>query len=163
MFKDPNDCKAYGRTCHGPDRARIFEIAHLVAMWEASRRNPDGPTLRAWTYVLLSCALFLRKAEAAYLKIQDIEIPVDKATGDPLMSDGGIPRYVFIHIRRSKTDQAAAGVCLLQEYIHVSTETSMGLSLIRRFSFLRFIRLDHAELGEVLVYLQWAKPVRVTV
>jgi hypothetical protein len=55
--------------------------------------------------------LFLRKAEAAYLKIQDIEIPVDKATGDPLMGDGGIPRYVFIHIRRSKTDQAAAGMC----------------------------------------------------
>ena len=108
MFKDYNDCKVYGRSCKGPDRAKVFEIAHLLTMQDTTRRFPEGPTLRAWTYVLLSCALFLRKAEAACLKIKDIEIPVDKTTGDPLVN-GGIPRYVFIHIRRSKTDQAAVG------------------------------------------------------
>ncbi len=65
--------------------------------------------LRAWTYVLLSCALFLRKSEAADLKVRDIEVPIDRATGDSLLSEG-LPRYIFVHIRRSKTDQAALGI-----------------------------------------------------
>lgn len=43
----------------------------LLAMQKASRSHCDGPTLRAWTYVLLSSSLFLRKAEAAALTIGD--------------------------------------------------------------------------------------------
>lgn len=110
MFKDSNDCKKYGRcTSKGPDRAKVFNIAHLLTMWHASRRNPDGPTVRAWTYVLLSCSLFLRKAEAADLKFEDIEFPLDKVTGTPLISRG-VPKYIFVHIRKSKTDQAAIGM-----------------------------------------------------
>ena len=110
MYKDPGDCKRYGRSCKGPDRAKVLDISQLTAMWQTSRDHPDGSTLRAWIYVLLSCVLFLRKSEAAILKIGDLEVPIDKITGDPLLSEGqGLPRYVYVHIRRSKTDQAALG------------------------------------------------------
>lgn len=104
MFKDPSDCKKYGRSCKGPSRAKVFDISHLLKMWQASRENPRGPTLRAWTYVLLSCSLFLRKSEAVNMKLGDI----DRTTGKPLLSEG-LPRYIFVHIRRSKTDQEALG------------------------------------------------------
>ncbi len=43
------------------------------------------------------------------MKVGDIEVPIDRATGDPLLSEG-LPRYIFVHIRRSKTDQAALGM-----------------------------------------------------
>jgi hypothetical protein len=110
MFHDPAECAKYGRRSEGPDRAKIFEISDLIAMFQASRQNSNGPIIRAWTYVLTSCALLLRKAEAAALLIGDIEIPVDKVSGQPLIVNG-LPRYLFVHIRRSKTDQDGQGRC----------------------------------------------------
>lgn len=108
MFKDPTDCAEYGRSIQGPDRARVFQISDLLAVREVSRVNSTGPNVRAWTYVILSCALFLRKSEASNLKIGDIEVPLDRVTGEPVMS-GNLPRHLFVHIARSKTDQAAKG------------------------------------------------------
>lgn len=108
MFHSPTDCTKYGRTLEGPDRAKIFQISHLLSMWRASRDNPSGPTVRAWTYVLMSCTLLLRKAEAADLQLGDIEVPLDKLSGQMLIV-GGLPKYLFIHIKRSKTDQSGQG------------------------------------------------------
>ena len=108
MFRDPGDCSKYGREVDGPARAKIFQISDLLAMQKASRSHCDGPTLRAWTYVLLSSSLFLRKAEAAALTIGDIEVPLDRVSGNPLLNDG-LPKYLYIHIRRSKTDQDGHG------------------------------------------------------
>ena len=59
--------------------------------------------------MLLSCALFLRKSEAANLRIGDIEVPIDEVTGKPVLMNG-IPRYMYVHIRHSKTDQDRNGV-----------------------------------------------------
>ena len=72
MFKDPRDCSKYGRTVQ---RAKVFLALR--------RETATGPNVRAWTYVLLSCSLFLRKAEASDLKIGDLEVPRpdDKGTG----------------------------------------------------------------------------------
>lgn len=109
MFRDPVDCEEYGRLVEGPDRARVFEISELLDMQRASREHCDGPTLRAWTYVLVSCALFLRKSEAVDLKISDIDVPTERATGKPLLCNG-VPRYLFVHVRGSKTDQEGRGV-----------------------------------------------------
>lgn len=108
MFKDPLDSAKYGRTIKGPDRAKVLQISDLLALRKASRRNSTGPNVRAWTYVILSCALFLRKSEAANLKIADIEVPVNRVTREPVMC-GNLPRHLFIHITRSKTDQTAKG------------------------------------------------------
>lgn len=94
MYQDPEDCEKYGRSSsRGPDRAKIFEISTLMDMWTASRQNRDGPTLRSWT----CSSLFLRKSEAANLRFEDIEMPLDKSTGEPLCKSG-LPRYVFVHI-----------------------------------------------------------------
>ena len=94
----------------GPNRAKIFEITDLIAMFQASRQNSSGSMIKAWTYVLVSmCTLFLCKAEAAALLIGDIEVPVDKVSGQPLIVDG-LPRYLFVHIRQSKTDQDGQGI-----------------------------------------------------
>ena len=38
-----------------------------------------------------------------------VEAPVDKVSGQPLIVNG-LPRYLFIHIRRSKTDQDGQGM-----------------------------------------------------
>ena len=77
-------------------------------MHKTSRSHCDGPALRAWTYVLLSRSLFLRKAEAAALTIGDIDVPLDRVSGQPL-PDNGLPKRLYIHIRRSKTDQDGHG------------------------------------------------------
>ena len=111
MFHDPAECANYGRKNEGLDRAKIFEISDLISMFQASRQNSTGPIIRAWTYILTSCALLLRKAEAASLLIGDIEVPVNKVSGQPLVVNG-LPRYLFVHIRRSKTDQDGQGIHL---------------------------------------------------
>ena len=108
MMKNPIQCAKGGRKLYVPDRAKVFEISHLLAMQKASRLYPNGPISRAWTYVLLSCCLFLRKSEASELRIGDIEVPCDRASGRQLI-ENGLPKYLFVHIRRSKTDQEAAG------------------------------------------------------
>jgi hypothetical protein len=74
----------------------------------ATRQNATGPMIRSWTYILISCALLLRKAEAADLRLGDVEVPLDKVSGQMLLVDG-LPKYLFIHIRRSKTDQDGQG------------------------------------------------------
>ena len=109
MFHSRSDCAKYGRTLEGPDRAKIFQISDLLSMWRASREGSvSGPVIRAWTYVLMSCALLLRKAEAADLQLGDIEVPLDKVSGQTLIV-GGLPKFLFIHIRHSKTDQNGQG------------------------------------------------------
>lgn len=118
MYHDEIDCKRYGRKVEGTDRAKVLRISDLLALQAASRKNMCPTTVRSWTYVLLSCALFLRKSEAANLRLGDIEIPVDHVKGEPVLKDG-IPKHLFIHIRHSKTDQDRTGmpVCL---YSHCS-------------------------------------------
>ena len=108
MFHNPEDCAEYGRHIEGPARARVFEISELLSLQRASREHCDGPTIRGWTYIILSCALFLRKAEASDLMMSDIEVPMEKTTGKPLLSNC-VPKYLFVHIRRSKTDQDGRG------------------------------------------------------
>lgn len=80
MMKNPEDCKKVDRSVDGPVRARIFEISQLLEMYKASRQYSTGPMLRAWTYILISCCLFLRKSEAVNLKIGDIEVSSPHST-----------------------------------------------------------------------------------
>ena len=115
MYHDEQDCAEYGRNVEGPDRAKVFKISDLLALRRVSRQKMCPTVIRSWTYVILSCALFLRKSEAANLRLGDIEIPVDHVTGQPLMKDG-LPKHLFIHIRQSKTDQDRTGKCIPGTY-----------------------------------------------
>ena len=58
------------------------------------------------------CALLLRKAEAADLQLGDTEVSLDKLSGQILIV-GGLHKYLFIHIKRSKTDHSDQGRELL--------------------------------------------------
>ena len=111
MFHDPIECARYGRQLEAPIRAWIFKVSDFLAIQQTTRKQPSGYNLRSWTYLLLSCALFLRKSEAANLTLRDIEIPTNPVSGEILTVDG-LPKYIYIHIRRSKTDQAGEGTAL---------------------------------------------------
>ena len=119
MFHDPLELARYGRKMEGPVTARIFKICDLLALHDLTRRQPQAYILRGWTYILLSCALFLRKSEAANLMISDLSVPRDAVTGK-LLLESGLPKVVVVHIRRSKTDQTGQGyiVELHGWYIH---------------------------------------------
>ena len=80
MYHDPSACEKYGRAVSVVMRAEVFKIAHLHSLYEMSRIKADVYTLRTWTYILISIALFLRKSEAAALRIEDIDIPADTTT-----------------------------------------------------------------------------------
>ena len=82
MYHDEGDCKSHGRKLEGPDRAKVLQICDLLALRDVSRKQTSGPMICGWTYILLSCALFLRKSEAANLQLGDIEVPVDRVTTD---------------------------------------------------------------------------------
>ena len=109
MCNDEGDCKSHGRKLEGPDRAKVLQIWDLLALRDVSRKQTSGPMIRGWTYILLSCALFFRKSEAANLRLGDSDVPVDYVTGKPLMKDG-LPKHLFIHIRHSKIDQDGLGI-----------------------------------------------------
>jgi len=109
MFHNPDDCLKYGRPAEQPQQAKVFKIAHLLALYSACHVKKDAYTLRGWTYILLSCALFLRKSEAAALAIQHLDVPTDSVTGDILLEQG-LPRFVYVTIQRSKTDQQGEGI-----------------------------------------------------
>lgn len=108
MFHNPDDCLKYGRPVEQPQQAKVFKITHLLAIYHACHVKKDAYTLRGWTYILLSCALFLRKSEAAALTIKDLDIPTDPVTGD-IMLEQNLPKFIFVTIQRSKTDQEGQG------------------------------------------------------
>lgn len=87
----------------------MFRIAHLISLYNVSQVKHDAYTMRGWTYILLSCSLFLRKSEAAALMINDIDVPSNHITGEVLLEDG-LPRFLYVLIRRSKTDQEGQGI-----------------------------------------------------
>ena len=58
----------------------------------------------------MSFALFLCKAKAAALKTEDLDVPTDPIT-EEISLDSGLPRFMFVTIRRSKTDQQGHGKC----------------------------------------------------
>ena len=74
-------------------------------------------------YSLLSCSLFLRKSEAAALSLSDIEMPMNPVTGE-VITEHGLPKYIYVHLRRSKTDQHSEGS------LNVSTCTMAILMLV---------------------------------
>ena len=109
MYHDPTECQKYGRQFDPtPNRAPVFQIRHLLSLYNVCQVKHDAYTMRGWTYILLSCALFLRKSEAAALMINDIDVPSNHVTGKVLLEDG-LPRFVYVMIRRSKTDQDGQG------------------------------------------------------
>ena len=85
-------------------RATVFRIAHLMSLYNVWQVKYDAYTMRGWTYVLLSCVLFLKKSEAAALLISAIDVPTNHVTGEILLEDG-LPRFLYVLIRHSKTDQ----------------------------------------------------------
>lgn len=109
MYHDPSTCEKYGRAVSAVQRAQVFKISHLHQLYELSRIKADVYTLRTWTYILISIALFMRKSEAAALRIEDIDVPADTSTNSLCVSDG-IPNFVYIRIERSKTDQLGQGM-----------------------------------------------------
>lgn len=120
MFHDPSECQKYGRKYDTTNRAPVFRITHLLTLYNTCHIKHDTYTMRGWTYILLSCSLFLRKSEAAALMISDIDVPSDHVTGEVLLEDG-LPRFLYVTIQRSKTDQEGQGVmfilCQLPIYI----------------------------------------------
>lgn len=91
-------------------------------MWLAStaRSNLEATSsIHSVRLDLYSCALFLRKSEAANLMISDLSVPRDAVTGK-LLLESGLPKVVIVHIRRSITDQTGQGyiVELHGWYIH---------------------------------------------
>ncbi len=108
MFHDPVECSCYGRGDDAPVLPRMFQIHDLLALDDLSRKQPQPYILRGWTYILISCALFLRKSEAANLTMSDISVPRDAVSGKVAV-EIGLPKVVHIHIRRSKTDQDGCG------------------------------------------------------
>ena len=110
IFHSPADCKQYGRAMKQEDRkAKVLRIPHLIALYNSCQLRKDAYALRGWTYIHLSCALFLRKGEAAALRISDIDVPTDPATGKIELQPEGLPRFLFVTIQRSKTDQEGQG------------------------------------------------------
>ena len=89
----------------------VFRIAHFMSLYNVCQVKRDAYTMRGWTYILLSCALFLRKSEAAALLISDIDVPTNHVTGEILL-ENGLPRFLYVLIRRSKTDQEGQGTLL---------------------------------------------------
>ena len=85
-------------------RATVFRIAHRMSLYNVCQVKYDAYTMSGWTYILLSCALFLRKSEAAALLISDIDVPTNHVTGEILLEDG-LPRFLYVLMRCSKTDQ----------------------------------------------------------
>ena len=104
MFHDPNKCHKYGRKFDcSTKKARVQNYTPHV-LGKIGQVKCNAYTMRGWTYVLLSCSLFLRKSEAAALMISDIDVPTNHVTGEVLLQDG-LPRFLYVLIRRSKTDQ----------------------------------------------------------
>ena len=88
-------------------------------MREFVLHNANIKNVRAFTYNLVGIAACLRKSEAQALTLQDIEI-VPEAEAKETNEDG-LPRAIFVHIKRSKTDQVGQGTILLNllpAYIH---------------------------------------------
>lgn len=150
MFHIPSECAKYGRTFVGPERAKTFQISDLLSMWEAARQNATGPLIRSWMYVLISCALLLRKAEAADLQLGDVEVPLDRVSGQMLLV-GGLPKYLFIHIRRSKTDQdgQGKGFKLISSWIWIDLSCYIGQRLLLRRN------VKNPKLCPVLTLMTW--------
>ena len=132
MFHNPDDCLKYGRPAEQPQQAKVFKIAHLLALYSACHVKKDAYTLRGWTYILLSCALFLRKSEAAALAIQHLDVPTDSVTGDILLEQG-LPRFVYVTIQRSKTDQQGEGIIFCN--IVVLELANFNLGFVNRSTF----------------------------
>lgn len=91
-----------------PLRARIFQVRDLLALHDLSRKQPQPYVLQGWTYILISCALLLRKSEAANLMMSNISIPWDTVSGKVALGNG-LPKFIHVHIRSSKTDQEGCG------------------------------------------------------
>ena len=108
MFHQPMEYVKYHRTPDPPDQAACFTVAELLTLYENTRDHPTPINLRAWTYILLSVSLFLRKSEARDLQWSDVEMPCSQDSGD-VLTDSGVPKYIYILIQKSKTDQTAEG------------------------------------------------------
>ena len=83
--------------------------------------------LRGWAYIFLFCALFLCKAEAAAPKTEDLDLPTDPITGE-ISLDSGLHRFMFVTIRRSKTDQQRHGGKSLSYYFIPFADTCILIS-----------------------------------
>ena len=77
----------------------------------------------------MSFALFLCKAKAAALKTEDLDVPTDPIT-EEISLDSGLPRFMFVTIRRSKTDQQGHGKCWSYYFF---TGLAMVLKVVRCF------------------------------
>ena len=131
LYSECDDCLKYGRPAEQPQQAKVFKIAHLLALYSACHVKKDAYTLRGWTYILLSCAL-LRKSEAAALAIQHLDVPTDSVTGDILLEQG-LPRFVYVTIQRSKTDQQGEGIIFCN--IVVLELANFNLGFVNRSTF----------------------------
>lgn len=150
MFHDPNECRKYGRKLDSTTkRAPVFRIAHLLSMYNVCQVKRDAYTMRGWTYILLSCSLFLRKSEAAALLISDIDVPTNHVTGEILLEDG-LPRFLYVLIRRSKTDQEGQGMF----YNHCVVSVTINFMILGQRLLLRR-NVENYKLCPVLTLMTW--------
>ena len=155
MFHDPNECRKYGRKFDPTTkRAPVFRIAHLMSLYNVCQVKRDAYTMRGWTYILLSCALFLRKSEAAALLISDIDVPTNHVTGEILQEDG-LPRFLYVLIRRSKTDQEGQGMfCNPSIAIVFIVMSFKNLTILGQRLLLRR-NIENYKLCPVLTLMTW--------
>ena len=74
-------------------------------MHHASEENA-----RNWAYILLSIGLFLRQDEAANLVLSDISSARNPSTERPLLTDDGLPHYLFVMIICDKINKDGPGM-----------------------------------------------------
>lgn len=158
MFHDPNECRKYGRKFDPTTtRAPVFRIAHLMSLYNVCQVKRDAYTMRGWTYILLSCSLFLRKSEAAALLISDIDVPTNHVTGEILLEDG-LPRFLYVLIRRSKTDQEGQGmICnhsIAVVYVYILLLSFKNLVILGQRLLLRR-NIENYKLCPVLTLMTW--------
>jgi hypothetical protein len=68
--------------------------------------------LRSWTMVLLMFALFLRRADITYLKVEGIGIPRHQVDNSLVLDEDGYPRYIRIWLSKSKGDGTGIGTAV---------------------------------------------------
>lgn len=107
-FASPEKMKSFGRSVSLEKHAKRFSISDLLAIQRYVFQHGVVGKLKAWAYLLLSIALFLRKSEAASIKIEDLKFSRDPVT-DEFLYVNLLPQYVKVNIVRSKTDQQASG------------------------------------------------------
>ena len=97
--------------------------------------------------------------EAAALMIQDIDIPSNQITGEVLLEDS-LPRFVYVNIRRSKTDQDGQGSNWDHQLLFVQRTGIIIVLLLLGQRLLLRRNIGNYKLCPVLTLMSWLAVLR---